>query len=43
MSKKERKKEKREVAMFPTRRKGGAIKGVNSTYTIHMDSLGLGL
>ena len=33
---------RREVAMPPTRRKRGA-KGVNSTYTIHMHSLGLGL
>jgi hypothetical protein len=41
MSKK--RKEKREVAMFPTRRKRGAMKGVNSTYITHMHSLGLGL
>jgi len=34
---------KREVAMPPTRRKRGAMKGVNSTYTTHMHSLGLGL
>jgi hypothetical protein len=41
MSKK--RKEKREVVMFPTRRKRGAMKGVNSTYITHMHSLGLGL
>jgi hypothetical protein len=29
--------------MFPTRRKRGAMKGVNSTYITHMHSLGLGL
>jgi hypothetical protein len=33
---------KREVAMPPTR-KEDAMKGVNSTYTTHMHSLGLGL
>ena len=33
---------KREVAMPPTR-KDDAKKGVNSTYTTHMHSLGLGL
>ena len=33
---------KREVAMPPTR-KEDAMKGVNSTYAIHMHSLGLGL
>ena len=39
-----RKKEmmKREVAMPPTR-KEDAMKGVNSTYTTHRHSLGLGL
>ena len=39
-----RKKEmmKREVAM-PPKRKEDAMKGVNSTYTTHMHSLGLGL
>jgi len=33
---------KREVAMPPTR-KEDAMKGVNSTYTTHRHSLGLGL
>ena len=33
----------KEVAMPPTRRKRGAMKWVNSTYTTHMHSLGLGL
>jgi len=34
---------KREVAMLPTKSKRGVMKGVNSTYTTYMHSLGLGL